>query len=50
MLNNPQAAVDKWQRDGVIDVARMKWVAESVRGIGKAQRERLLKSVATLTR
>ncbi len=45
MLNNPQAAVDKWQRDGAIDAARAKWVAEGVRGIGKAQRESLLKSV-----
>ncbi|RZI95116.1 MAG: glycosyl transferase [Variovorax sp.] len=46
MLNNPQAALDKWQRDGSIDAARAKWVAEGVRGVSKVQRESLLKSVA----
>lgn len=47
MLNNPQVAVEKWQRDGSIDAARAKWVAEGVRGISKPQRESLLKSVAS---
>ncbi|RYF32389.1 MAG: glycosyl transferase [Comamonadaceae bacterium] len=46
MLNNPQAALDKWQRDGSIDAARAKWVAEGVRGVSKVQRESLLKNVA----
>ena len=47
MLNNPQVAVEKWQRDGSIDAARAKWVAEGVRGISKPQRESLLKNVAS---
>ncbi len=47
MLNNPQVAVEKWQRDGSIDVARAKWVAEGVRGVTRFQRESLLKNVAT---
>ncbi|AMM24717.1 biosynthetic peptidoglycan transglycosylase [Variovorax sp. PAMC 28711] len=46
MLNNPQAAFEKWQREGSIDAARAKWVADGVRGITKVQRESLLKSVA----
>ncbi|RYY82865.1 MAG: glycosyl transferase, partial [Comamonadaceae bacterium] len=47
MLNNPQAALEKWQQGGSIDAARAKWVAEGVRGISKVQRESLLKAVAT---
>jgi penicillin-binding protein 1A len=46
MLDHPQLAVEKWQRDGGIDMARAKWVADGVRGISKTQRESLLKSVA----
>jgi penicillin-binding protein 1A len=46
MLNNPQVAVEKWQRDGSIDAARAKWVAEGVRGVTRFQRESLLKNVA----
>lgn len=46
MLNNPAAAVEKWQRDGNIDPERAKWVAEGVRGITRAQRDALLRSVA----
>lgn len=46
MLNNPQVAVEKWQRAGSIDAARAKWVAEGVRGVTRFQRESLLKNVA----
>ena len=47
MLNNPNVAVEKWQRDGTIDVARAKTVAEGVKGITKPQRDALLRNVAT---
>ncbi|MDM0075322.1 biosynthetic peptidoglycan transglycosylase [Variovorax sp. J2P1-59] len=47
MLNNPNAAIEKWQRDGNIDAARAKTVAEGVRGITKPQRDALLRNVAT---
>jgi hypothetical protein len=46
MLNNPAAAVRKWQQDGNINVDRAKWVADGVRGISKPQREALLRNVA----
>ena len=46
MLNNPQVAVEKWRRDGAIDAARAKWVAEGVRGVSRLQRDALLKNVA----
>jgi penicillin-binding protein 1A len=46
MLHKPQAVLEQWRRDGRIDPDRTKWVAESVRGISRAQRETLLKSVA----
>ncbi|OUM01480.1 biosynthetic peptidoglycan transglycosylase [Variovorax sp. JS1663] len=46
MLNNPGAAVGKWQRDGRIDGERAKWVAEGVRGITRPQREALLRQLA----
>ncbi|MGO4393558.1 biosynthetic peptidoglycan transglycosylase [Variovorax sp. M-6] len=46
MLNNPAAAVRKWQHDGTINAERAKWVAEGVRGISKPQRDALLRSVA----
>jgi hypothetical protein len=46
MLNNPGAAVEKWQRTGQIDAARAKWVAEGIRGITHGQREALLRKVA----
>ena len=46
MLNNPAAAVRKWQQDGNINVERAKWVADGVRGITRAQREALLRNVA----
>ena len=46
MLNNPAAAVRKWQQDGNINVERAKWVAEGVRGISKPQRDALLRNVA----
>lgn len=47
MLHKPQAVLEQWRRDGAIDPERIKWVAEGVRGISRAQREALLKSVAT---
>lgn len=46
MLNNPAAAVRKWQQDGNINIERAKWVAEGVRGISKPQRDALLRNVA----
>jgi penicillin-binding protein 1A len=46
MLHKPQAVLEQWRRDGRIDADRTKWVAESVRGISRNQREALLKSVA----
>ncbi|CAN7145381.1 transglycosylase domain-containing protein [Variovorax paradoxus] len=46
MLHKPQAVLEQWRRDGQIDPDRTKWVAESVRGISRNQRESLLKSVA----
>jgi hypothetical protein len=46
MLHKPQALLEQWRRDGRIDPDRTKWVAESVRGISRVQRETLLKSVA----
>jgi hypothetical protein len=47
MLNNPGAALEKWQRDGRIDGERAKWVAEGLRGLTRGQRESLLKNLAT---
>jgi penicillin-binding protein 1A len=46
MLHKPQAVLEQWRRDGHIDPDRTKWVADSVRGISRNQREALLKSVA----
>lgn len=46
MLNKPSAAADEWKRTGSLDAARVQWVAEGIRGIGRSQREALLKSVA----
>ena len=46
MLHNPGMEIARWQRDGTIDGDRAKWVAESVRGISRNQRDALLKSVA----
>ena len=47
MLHKPQAVLEQWRRDGVIDPERIKWVAEGIRGISRIQREALLKSVAS---
>lgn len=47
MLHKPSAELAEWQRNGSIDAARAKWVAEGIRGINRNQREALLKSVAT---
>ncbi|KWT96887.1 MULTISPECIES: biosynthetic peptidoglycan transglycosylase [unclassified Variovorax] len=46
MLNNPGAALDKWQRDGRIDGERAKWVAEGLRGLTRGQRESLQRNIA----
>ena len=46
MLNNPAAAVRKWQQEGNINLDRAKWVADGVRGITKPQRDALLSKVA----
>ncbi len=46
MLHKPQAVLEQWRRDGTTDPDRTKWVAESVRGISRNQREALLRSVA----
>jgi penicillin-binding protein 1A len=46
MLNNPGAALEKWQRDGRIDGERAKWVAEGLRGLTRGQRESLLRNLA----
>ncbi|MDR6534535.1 biosynthetic peptidoglycan transglycosylase [Variovorax soli] len=46
MLNNPGAALEKWQRDGHIDLERAKWVAEGLRGLTRGQRESLLRNLA----
>ncbi len=47
MLHKPQAVLEQWRRDGQIDPERVKWIAESVRGISRNQREALLKKVAS---
>jgi hypothetical protein len=46
MLNNPAAAVRKWQQEGNINLDRANRVADGVRGISKEKREALLRSVA----
>ncbi len=46
MLNNPGAALEKWQRDGRIDGERAKWVAEGLRGLTRGQRESLQRNIA----
>ena len=46
MLNNPGAALEKWQRDGHIDGERARWVAEGLRGLTRSQRESLLRNLA----
>ena len=46
MLNKPSAALAEWRRNGNVDAARLKWVAEGIRGISRNQRDALLKSVA----
>jgi hypothetical protein len=47
MLHKPSAELAAWRRDGSLDAARVKWVAEGIRGIGRGQREMLLRSVET---
>ncbi len=46
MLHRPVAEANRWKRDGAIDTARARWVAEGIRGISRRQRETLLQSVA----
>lgn len=45
MLHAPSAAAERWQREGGLDPQRVQWVAEGIRGIGRGQREALLRSV-----
>ncbi len=45
MLHNPMLEAERWSREGHIDAARAKWVAEGIRGITRGQREALLKGV-----
>lgn len=46
MLHKPSAELSQWQATGSIDAARVKRVAEGIRGISRAQREALLRGVA----
>ena len=46
MLHNPGVELAQWQRSGVVDPARAKWVAEGIRGISRKQRDALLVAVA----
>ena len=41
MLHNPSMEAERWQREGHIDEARARWVADGVRGVSRAQREAL---------
>jgi len=45
MLHAPGLAAERWSREGALDPQRVKWVAEGIRGISRAQREALLKAV-----
>jgi len=45
MLHKPSAELAQWQATGSIDAARVKRVAEGIRGISRHQREALLKNV-----
>ncbi len=46
MLHKPSAELDEWRRSGSIDAARVRHVAENIRGISRMQRDTLLKTVA----
>ena len=45
MLHAPGLAAERWAREGSLDAQRVKWVAEGIRGISRAQREALLRNV-----
>lgn len=45
MLHAPGLAAERWAREGTLDPQRLKWVAEGIRGISRAQRAALLRSV-----
>ena len=47
MLHTPSAELAQWQATGSIEAARFKLVAECIRGIGRNQREALLRNVET---
>jgi len=47
MLGNPQAALDKWRRDGQVDPERARNVAEGMRGITRIQRDALIRNLAS---
>ena len=45
MLHAPGLAAERWAREGSLDPQRVKWVAEGIRGISRAQRVALLRNV-----
>lgn len=45
MLHAPGLAAERWSKDGELDAKRLQWVAESIRGIPRRQREVVLKQV-----
>ncbi|RYF80839.1 MAG: glycosyl transferase [Comamonadaceae bacterium] len=45
MLHAPGLAAERWAKEGELDAKRLQWVAESIRGISRRQREALLKQV-----
>ncbi|VWX59386.1 Glycosyl transferase [Burkholderiales bacterium 8X] len=45
MLTNPQVALDRWRSTGQVDVARAKAVVEGLRGVGRGQRDALIKNL-----
>ena len=45
MLHNPVMEAERWQREGQIDAARAKWVADGIRGITRGQREALARGM-----
>lgn len=45
MLHAPGLAAERWSKEGELDPKRLQWVAESIRGIPRRQRDALLKQV-----
>ncbi|MDR3371085.1 biosynthetic peptidoglycan transglycosylase [Rhodoferax sp.] len=48
MLHNPALEAKRWASSGHINVARARWVAGNLRGMGKRQRVRLMKGLGSL--